>query len=273
MSPLGAPDSRYVEARSVLLDGLEALRIHLASIILVGAQAIYVHAGEADLAVAPFTTDGDLALDARTLAGEPRIEQAMQSAGFEPGAQPGAWIGRHGVEVDLLVPEAIAGVGTGGARIPPHSERAARRVRGLEAALVDNAAHEIEALDAGDSRRFPIRVAGPAALLVSKLVKLGDRLRQPKRLDAKDAYDVYRLLQAVEMEPLAARLVHLRGDSVAGETTADALGILGVHFSAREAAGTQLVVQHAGPLADADFIAESCFRLSRRLLSALGGRE
>ena len=272
MSPPGTPDPRYVEARCVLLDGLEALRSHLGSIILVGAQAIYVHVGEADLAVAPFTTDGDLALDSRTLAEEPLIEQAMSSAGFVPGEQPGAWVGRHGVEVDLLVPEAIAGEGTRGARIPPHSSRAARKVRGLEAALVDNAAHELVALDPRDSRRFSIRVAGPAALVVSKLVKLGDRLREPRRLDAKDAYDIYRLLQAVETDLLAARLSELRDDPVAGETTTQALGVFGEHFAARETAGTQLVVQHSGSLADADFIAESCFRLSRRLLSAMGGQ-
>jgi hypothetical protein len=254
----------------VLLDGLEALRSHLDNVILVGAQAVYVHAGEADLAVAPFTTDGDLALDSRTLAGEPLIEQAMTSAGFVPSDQPGAWIGRHNVEVDLLVPEAIAGEGTRGARIPPHSNRAARKVRGLEAALVDNATHDLVALDPGDSRRFSIRVAGPAALMVSKLVKLSDRLRQPRRLDAKDAYDIYRLLQAVETEPLAVRLSELRADAFAGETTMQALGVFEEHFAARDTAGTRLVVEHAGPLADADFIAESCFRLSRRLLTAMG---
>jgi len=242
MSPPGAPDPRYVEARCVLLDGLEALRSHLGSIILVGAQAVYVHAGEADLAVAPFTTDGDLALDARTLAGEPLIEQVMTSAGFVAGVQPGAWVGRHGVEVDLLVPEAIAGDGTRGARIPPHSNRAARKVRGLEAALVDHATHEFAALDPDDSRRVSIRVAGPAALMVSKLVKLGDRLRDPRRLDAKDAYDLYRLLQTVETDPLAARLSELRDDPMAGETTVQALGVFGMHFAARDAAGTQLVV-------------------------------
>lgn len=171
----------------------------------------------------------------------------------------------------LLVPEAIAGDGTRGARIPPHSNRAARKVRGLEAALVDNAAHEFAALDPDDSRRVSIRVAGPAALMVSKLVKLGDRLRDPRRLDAKDAYDLYRLLQTVETELLAARLSELWDDPMAGETTVQALEVFGMHFAARDAAGTQLVVRHAGPLAESGVIAESCFRLSRRLLNAMGG--
>lgn len=52
----------YVLARSVLLDALEALGTHLDAVILVGAQAIYLHTGDADLNVPPTTTDADLAL-------------------------------------------------------------------------------------------------------------------------------------------------------------------------------------------------------------------
>lgn len=35
----------YVAARRVLLDALEALKDHLPSLILVGAQAVYHHTG------------------------------------------------------------------------------------------------------------------------------------------------------------------------------------------------------------------------------------
>ena len=49
----------YVVARCVLLDALTALRTHLDAVVLVGAQAVYLHAGDADLAVAPTTTDAD----------------------------------------------------------------------------------------------------------------------------------------------------------------------------------------------------------------------
>ena len=41
----------YVNARRVLLDALEALHDHLDNLILVGSQAVYVHAGEGTLAV------------------------------------------------------------------------------------------------------------------------------------------------------------------------------------------------------------------------------
>lgn len=53
----GVPDPEYVAARRVLLDALEALRDQLDAIVLVGAQAIYVHTGAAEFAVAEYTTD------------------------------------------------------------------------------------------------------------------------------------------------------------------------------------------------------------------------
>ncbi len=49
-------DELYVVARRVLLDALEALGDHSNATVVVGAQAIYLRAGEADLIVAPYTT-------------------------------------------------------------------------------------------------------------------------------------------------------------------------------------------------------------------------
>jgi len=48
----------YVVARRVLLDALEALGGHCDALILVGAQAVYLHTGAASFAVAEHTTDG-----------------------------------------------------------------------------------------------------------------------------------------------------------------------------------------------------------------------
>ena len=70
----GEPDPLYVLARRVLLDGLQALGAHREAIILVGAQAIYLHTGDAELAVAPFTTDSDLVLDPTRLQPHPLLE-------------------------------------------------------------------------------------------------------------------------------------------------------------------------------------------------------
>ncbi len=171
--------SLEVAARAALLDALVALDAHRHAVILIGAQAIYLHTGEAPVALAPYTKDADLAIDARSLVDDPRIEEAMTAAGFvlDPQArQPGTWLSSTGVPVDLMVPEALSGPhARRGARIPPHARNATRRAVGLEGAIVDNEIRRIEALDPVDPRAFDIRVAGPAALLVSKLHKISER--------------------------------------------------------------------------------------------------
>jgi hypothetical protein len=88
--------AEYVLARSVLLDALEALRPHLDAVILVGAQAIYLHTGDADLNIPPTTTDADLALTPNKLGDSPLLEDAMEAAGFVLAADPGAWRRPHG---------------------------------------------------------------------------------------------------------------------------------------------------------------------------------
>src|SRR5687768_12099430 len=94
MAPMTTPDELYVTARRVLLDALDALGPHREAIVLVGAQAVYLRVGEADLAVAPFTTDGDLAIDPDVLAEIPPLEQALMQAGFFPKTKDsiGVWI-------------------------------------------------------------------------------------------------------------------------------------------------------------------------------------
>ena len=103
------------------------------------------------------------------------------------------------VEVDLMVPEAVGGAGTRAARLTGHAKHVARKARGLEAALVDKKTQNINALDPADGRSFAVAVAGPAALMISKLHKLQERLaeREQRRVDAKDALDILRLLRAV----------------------------------------------------------------------------
>ena len=133
-------DNLIVEARAALLDAVAALVAHKASVILVGAQAIYLRTGNATFALAEATKDSDLAIDTRELGEDPFLEEAMTSAGFilnPVSQQPGAWMSRNGIPVDLMVPEHLAGSGGRcGVRIPPHSKHSARRAAGLEAALI-----------------------------------------------------------------------------------------------------------------------------------------
>lgn len=85
------PPREYVLARRVLLD---ALGPHRDAVVLVGAQAVYLHTGAADLAVAPTTTDADIALNPDHLRHQPLLEEALRAAGFVLGADPGLWRGR-----------------------------------------------------------------------------------------------------------------------------------------------------------------------------------
>ena len=70
----------YAVARTVLLDALEALTEQRDAVVLVGAQAIYLHTGDADIAVPAFTTDGDLVIEPARLKDEPRLVEAMERA-------------------------------------------------------------------------------------------------------------------------------------------------------------------------------------------------
>jgi len=89
-------DPRYVAARRVLLDALLALEAQADALIIAGAQAVYLHAGDGDLTVAPFTTDADLAVNPELLYGDPLLEAAMTGAGFQLAlydghVEPGIW--------------------------------------------------------------------------------------------------------------------------------------------------------------------------------------
>lgn len=127
----------YVAARSALLDALTALEPHLDAFVLVGAQAIYLRVGEADVAVPGSTTDGDIAIDPALLHDAPIIPVAMERAHFRlreerPGVmEPGIWeLGVDGPTVDLLVPRSLRPLGRRGARLGIHGNRAAKTVPG-----------------------------------------------------------------------------------------------------------------------------------------------
>ncbi len=251
-------DAIYAEARRALLDALTALAPYGSAVVLAGAQAVYLRTGDADLAVAPYTTDGDLALDPRELVDEPVLEEAMRSAGFalstvEGHPEPGIWVTNGSVNgeevlipVDLIVPEtAHTGGGTRGARLGVHGNRAARRAVGLEAALIDHDTMTIAALDPLDTRSIDVEVAGAAALLVAKAHKLHDRLasKKPGRADDKDAADVLRLFQTTSPERTAQTLNNLMQDPLAGVVTTEAMAYLADLFSRRGSDGVTMAAR------------------------------
>ena len=255
------PRIEYVEARRALLDALTALQPHVDAFVLIGAQAVYLRTAGRLPGYQPFTTDADLALDPGRLADLPLLADAMLAEGFEYSGEPGIW-NRHMlrpgfsediiVPVDLLVPAHVAAsAGRRGARLPgDHGRTAARKSAGVEGALVDHDPIEIASLEMSDSRRMIINVAGPAALLVAKVHKLGERLATPQRLIDKDAGDVFRLLEATPLREMIRLMQTLLADDRSAAAATVAIGYVRQLFATPRSPGVQLAVQALAIAAD-----------------------
>lgn len=265
----GVPDPLYVRARAVLLDAVEALDRHREAFVLVGAQAIYLHTGDADLAVPAYTTDADLAVSPYELADSPLLSDLLTDRGFVRRQDPGSWVSGNGIYLDIMAPEALAGPGRRGAALGPHGRRIARRCNGLEGALVDRDKHTIAAFDPSDRRQSTIWVAGPGALLVAKIHKIKERAGDQGRAQDKDALDVLRLLRATDTDDLAARIRQLLGSDVAHPVTVEALQSLPTLFGNPDAAGVAMAVRAAEDAEDPATIAGSLVVLADDLQTAL----
>lgn len=268
--PGDPPDSSLVNARRGLLDAVEALRPHLGRAVLVGAQAIYLHVSEDAIGVALFTKDADVAL-LPPLTDEPDIEDVMRSAGFSTDGQPGIWR-NDAVQVDLLVPEGLAPHDRHrSARLAGHGRTSARKVAGLEAVAVDCGPMIIGSLDTRDPRQVEMSVAGPGALLIAKLYKLGERAAEKgqRRLESKDAHDVYRLLRLPTAD-LATRIQRALDDPRSADVARFAIEQLSELFQAPEGIGSRLAGDYLGPVGgDPLTVAASVSALANDLLIEL----
>jgi hypothetical protein len=277
------PPPLMIEARRVLLDALDALADHRGSLVLVGAQAVYLRTDEVALPfTASYTTDADLAIDPTTLSDAPSLDELMTAAGFEriQPDRPGIW-GRtvvvdgheETIPVDLIVPEALAGPGRRGARLSGHGKQAAGRAHGLEAALVDRSPLTITSFDPTDERAITMDVAGPTALLAAKLHKIGDRAAQagvrPDRVIAKDAVDSYRLMLHLGAEVAADQFEYLLEHQTAGPPTGIALRHLQNLFAAPAAFGVRLAVEGLSSDVPADRVEAVCVGFARSVLDRL----
>jgi hypothetical protein len=272
----GDVDPRYVNARTRLLDALDALEVHHAGLTLVGAQAVYMRTGPGDLLITPFTLDGDLAVDPALLAHEPLIEVAMISGGFTRGDQPGCWLSTDFVSIDLLAPASVAGRGRRSVEMPPHDKNSARRTNGLEGALVDRSVEVIVALDPSDTRTHRIGVAGPAALIVAKAHKLGERVADSSARDRtrpKDALDIYRLLVAYDADVLAESLGRLLADNRSSAATRQGVVHLEQLFDSRNPVGAELAAHALAETSMRNEAMQRSFGLAQELLSRLRTQE
>jgi hypothetical protein len=250
-------DPLHVAARSVLLDALVAVAAYRRSLIVVGAQAVYLRTTEARLSVAAFTTDGDIVIDPALLPSTPPLEATLADAGFVRSVHPGSWVrtiaidGRQiDVQVDFMVPEAVAlGGGRRSVVLEGHDRHAARRVRGLEAALIDHGPMRIAAIDPADPRSVTAEVAGPAALLIAKIHKVSERVqtgRHRRNSVDKDAGDIFRLVQATSIADMAAGFRSALDADVARDVARSARDELVALFGSRSAAGVLMAIRAIG---------------------------
>lgn len=277
MNHSGVPEPIYVAARRTLLDALEALQEHRNAVVVVGAQAIYLHTGDADLSVAPYTTDADLAIDPGQLAADPTIERLLSTADFTPPTMHvGAWTKEVDVAgttrkmvVDLLVPATLGGEGRRAARIRPHGDRTARKVDGLEGVLIDKDNKDIASMEGGDGRIYRVAVAGPGALLVAKLHKIGERAGVENRQRDKDALDLFRLLRGVDMTDLVRRVRTVQSNAKSADAAAQALIYANELFKTPAGPGSLMAARAASPQMSADEVRVSVSALMNELLSAI----
>lgn len=278
-------DPEYVAARGVLLDALQALQPHIASIVIVGAQAVYLRT-DAVPGIAAHTTDADLVIDPTGLSENPDLGSVMETAGFrlyvksDGIEEPGIWVRSTTVEgmsvdvpVDLIVPKgAASGEGRRSARLPGHSHRAARKVEGLEAALIDHDELRISSLDGSDQRNFVVKVAGPAALLIAKAYKLSDRLRsrnRPDRLKEKDAGDVYRLMRSTNRADVISSVARLIAHPDLGEICRTGLQTTVDLFQRGRSPGTLMAISHMRGAVSEETIRSVCISFAIELRAAL----
>jgi hypothetical protein len=113
-------------------------------------------------------------------------------------------------------------------------------------------------------------VAGPAALLVAKLHKLGERQGTPGRLVDKDAHDLYRLLRVVPTSRFASTLPQLAQDELAGTVTKQALTYLQDLFAAGpDALGSIMEGRAEEGVGDSLVVSTSASFLAQDLLVAI----
>ena len=106
--------------------------------------------------------------------------------------------------------------------------------------------------------------------MVAKVHKISERVDHPVRRAAidKDAFDIYRILLAVDVSELASEIGLLQANRISSNVTAEALTKFQELFGAQSGSGTKLVIQHVLGLEDSDYIAASSEALSQDLLDA-----
>jgi hypothetical protein len=170
-----------------------------------------------------------------------------------------------------MVPEALAIRKGRGAGVAPHATNSARNTAGIEGCLVDNSRMSITSFDPKDLRSFEILVAGPAALLIAKAHKIGERIDIQRSIENKDAHDVYKILRAVDTDSLAASLQLLIETPLSATSTRKGITYFKTLFAdSSDSLGSQMAGAAEQDFGNSDLVSKSTTLLAEDLLSALG---
>lgn len=146
-----------------------------------------------------------------------------------------------------MVPEGPSEGGRRSAKIPPHDPRAFLRVSGIEAVIVDNSVFTLTSLEPDDDRAVKVRVAGVAALLLSKAIKIRQRLddsaSHPDRLQDKDASDVIALMMTSDVDKVTTTFGELLRDERTQDITHAGLGHFHQLFGASRGPGVEMAIR------------------------------
>ena len=137
---------------------------------------------------------------------------------------------------------------------------------------MDNDLLPVGAIAPEDPRRFEVRVAGPASMLVSKLYKLHERVGAPDRLSDKDAHDVFRILVGTDPEDFERRYRRLLADPVSHDTAVVALGYLKELFAVGpEAVGSMMAGRAEAGVGEPETVARQVALLAAEVVEVLRG--
>lgn len=233
-----------VASRSVLCEVLDALSEHQDALTVIGAHAVHERTSELPFA-STVTKDSDIGVAPELVGDAPLLGELMERAGFSPLSRlaaalpdnhPGRrWLGRPGLwgtridengdpvdEVDLMVPESIAGSGRRSVgSMSGHGKATTGRVLGIELCVLERDLLSIEDFQTGVKRYA--YVARHSGLICAKAHKIADRLRDAEGgrdrrglVIPKDIMDLWRCMVTSEPQSVRAQFDRHSSDPIVG---------------------------------------------------------
>jgi len=209
---------------------LDALPEQVQALTIIGSHAVHERTRDLDLE-STSTNDGDFGVTPEVASDAPSLSQALRDAGFRPltefsdelpdyhpgktrwSSRPGLWgtgisdAGEPENEVDLLVPETLAGAkGRSAKTLPAHGKSMIGRVAGIELAVKERSLLPIrDYIDNSVRHAYVSRISG---IICAKTYKISDRMNEAKQSRRanipKDIVDMWRCMATSDSEDVRA---------------------------------------------------------------------